>query len=177
MCYLLNWDIWVKKAGQKLSEWMKREEGRKESKRTSADKVLPTLASQRSHHHLPLVGWQMMPWLLLTEKRPPGSEARRFGEGSQPREASHTSLVSTQVVEVSDLFQAPLQKVPWQLELCWQVPLKGKACVMQERWNMFHCHPPHRINGCLRIFLSATFPYGEGGGRATESWVWCYKSP
>lgn len=106
-----------------------------------------------------------------------GSEARRFSGASHPREASHASLVSMQVVETLDLFQAPLQKVSWQLELCWQVPLKGKECVTQERWSMFHCHLPHRINGWPRIFPSATFPSGWGVGGKKESGVWCYKSP
>lgn len=89
-----------------------------------------------------------------------GSEARRFRAAREPGEASHTSLVGMQVGEPEICFR-PLTKVPWQLELCWQPPLKGKESVRQERWNMFHCHPPHSVNGWPSILPSATFPSGE----------------
>lgn len=89
-----------------------------------------------------------------------GSEARRLREARQPGGVSHTSLEGMQVGEIQICFR-PLAKVPWQLELCWQPPLKGKESVRQERWNMFHCHPPHSINGWPSILPSATFPSGE----------------
>lgn len=100
---------------------------------------------------------QMMVRLLLTEK---GSEALSFIEARQAGLGSHTSLVGMQVAELQICFR-PLTKVPWQFELCWQPPLKGKESVRQERWNMFHCHPPHSLNGWPSISPSATFPCGE----------------